>query len=113
MPVNGPMLQEEAMEISKRLDSANFEQFKASNGWLEQWKATYDIVNRLVEGESGEVLEQMIESWMGRLREIYIGYRLQDIGNINETGCFFRALPDKTCLNEVKMQRRQKLEATS
>ena len=55
MPVNGPMLQEEALEISKRLDSTNFEQFKASSGWLEKWKATYGIVNRLVEGESGEV----------------------------------------------------------
>ena len=96
MPVNGPMLQEEALEISKRLDSANFEQFRASSGWLEKWKATYGIVNRLVEGESGEVQEQTIESWMERLREICIGYRLQDIWNMDETGCFFRALPDKT-----------------
>ena len=96
VPVNGPMLQEEALEISKRLDSANFEQFKASNGWLEKWKARYGIVNRLVEGESGEVQEQTIESWMERLREICIGYRLQDIWNMDETGCFSRALPDKT-----------------
>ena len=96
MPVNGPMLQEEALEISKQLDSANFEQFKASSGWLEKSKATYGIVNCLVEGESGEVQEQTIESWMERLREICIGYRLQDIWNMDETGCFFRALPDKT-----------------
>ena len=30
--VTCPMLQEEALEISKRLESANFEQFKASRG---------------------------------------------------------------------------------
>ena len=27
-----------------------FEQLKASSGWLEKWKATYGIVNSLVEG---------------------------------------------------------------
>ena len=36
MPVNGPMLQEEASEISKRLDSPNFEQFEAASGWIEK-----------------------------------------------------------------------------
>ena len=66
MPVNGAVLQEEALEISKRIDSTNFEQFKASSDWLEKWKATYGIVNRLVEGESGEVQEQILESWMER-----------------------------------------------
>ena len=50
-----------------------FEQLKASSGWLEKWKATYGIVNSLVEGESDEVQEPTIESWMERLREICIG----------------------------------------
>ena len=90
------LYEEEALEISKLLNSANFEQFKASPCWLEKWKATYGIVNHLVEGESCEIQEQTIESWMERLREICIGYRLQDIWNMDETGCFFRALPDKT-----------------
>ena len=56
------------------LDSANFEQFKASSGWLEKWKATYVIANHLDEGESGEVQEQTIQYWMDRLREIFLGY---------------------------------------
>ena len=56
----------------------------------------HGIVNHLVKGESGEIQEQAIISWMERLREICIGYRLQDIWNMDETGCFFRVLPDKT-----------------
>ena len=56
------MLLEKALEISNGLESDNFEQFLASSGWLEKWKATYGIVNCLVEGESSEVQEQTIKS---------------------------------------------------
>ena len=96
------MLQEDALEISKRLGSANFEQFKASSGWLENWKATYENLNRLVEGESGEIQEQTIEGWMERVREICISYRLQGIWNMDETGCFFEPYQIKHFLNAVK-----------
>ena len=66
VPINGPMLQEEALETSKGLDSANFEQFKASSAWLEKWKAMYGIVNCLVEGESGEVQSKQLKvGWSG------------------------------------------------
>ena len=36
---------------------------------------------------------------MERLPEICRGYKLEDIWNMDESGCFFRALPDR-CLSE-------------
>ena len=42
---------------------------------------------------------QTIEAWMERLPEICKGYKLEDIWNMDESGCFFRALPNK-CLSE-------------
>ena len=59
----------------------------------------YGISQRSIEGESGEVPIQTIEAWMERLPEICRGYKLEDIWNMDESGCFFRALPDR-CLSE-------------
>ena len=35
---DGPLLEEEAMEIKRRLDKEEFGGFTASNGWLDSWK---------------------------------------------------------------------------
>ena len=32
-----PLLQEEAMEIKRRIDKEEFAGFTASNGWLDSW----------------------------------------------------------------------------
>ena len=40
--LTGPcLLQEEAMEIAKRLEKEELTDFVASNGWSEKWKQTY------------------------------------------------------------------------
>lgn len=94
IPINGPMLQEEASAIAARL--GNYRDFKASSGWLECWKNRYGIKQRAVEGESGQVQTEAVESWMERLRELCKGYSPKDIWNEDETGCFFRALTEKS-----------------
>ena len=43
VPINGPMLQEEAAEIAKQLAKPKYAEFKASSGWLEKWKNAYII----------------------------------------------------------------------
>ena len=44
-------------------------------------------------GEAGDVAEETITSWMERIVELTEGYKLEDIWNMDETGCFFKALP--------------------
>ena len=89
VPINEPVLQEEAAEIAKQLAKPEYAEFKASSGWLEKWKNAYGISQRSVEGESGEVPIQRIEAWMERLPEICRGYKLEDIWNMDESRCFF------------------------
>ena len=89
VPINGPMLQKEAAEIAKQLAKPEYAEFKASSGWLEKWKNAYGISQRSIEGESGEVPIQTIEAWMDRLPEICRSYKLEDIWNMDESGCFF------------------------
>ena len=62
VPVDGPMLQEDATEIAKRLAKPEYADFKVSNGWLEKWKSSHGISRRAIEGESGEVQMQTIEA---------------------------------------------------
>ena len=47
-----------------------------------------------VSSESGDVSGQTVDSWKERLPEILRGYTAQNIWNIDETGCFWRAFPE-------------------
>ena len=47
-----------------------------------------------VSGESGDVSGDCVRSWKERLPEILKGYKKEDIYNLDESGCFWRALPD-------------------
>ena len=91
---DGPLLMEKAKEISRHLGHPDGS-FKASNGWLEAWKKRHNIKQVVVSGESGDVSGDTISSWKERLPEIIAGYAPRDIWNIDETGCFWRALPEK------------------
>ena len=93
IPVSGPMIQEEALQIASKLNVA---EFTASNGWLEKWKNRHNVKQFSVAGEDGQVNAETLESWAERLPEIVKGYELKDIWNADETGLFWRALPDKS-----------------
>ena len=84
------MIREEASEIAKKLNKpAEYDGFKVSSGWLECWKSRYGIKQRAVEGESGQVQTETVESWMERLRELRKGYKPEDIWNEERQGVSF------------------------
>ena len=89
---DGPTLMEQAKAIAQRL---GIDGFKASNGWLHKWKVSHNLKCRTVSGESGEVSEMTTQSWKERLPEILEGYSEENIFNMDETGCFWQALPEK------------------
>ena len=63
----------------------------------EQYNAAKSV------GESGDVRSDTVESWRERLPQIVEGYNTEDIWNIDATGCFWKALPDKG-LGQVKKE---------
>lgn len=96
IPVSGTMLQEEGLLIAEKLGVRGF---AASNGWLESFKKQHNIHNMAVAGEDGDVQQETIESWNERVREITRGWKPEDVWNMDETGSFWRRLPE-TNLNE-------------
>ena len=54
----GPELIEKAKEIAERLGKSNF---KGSRGWLDKWKARFNIKQVRVCGESGDVRGETID----------------------------------------------------
>ena len=94
IPVSGLLLKEEALQIAKAIDPNT--SFKASNGWLESFKKRHNIKQMTVSGECGNVSEESVAGWNERAKVLLSGYRKEDVWNTDETGCFYRALPDKT-----------------
>ena len=97
-PISGPILQEKAKQIADCLGVAN--QFSASEGWLQKWKQRNNVRSYKVCGESGNVDLEAAAQWKTSLTSLISGYDLKNVFNMDETGFFFRALPDST-LNHV------------
>ena len=90
------------MEIKNQLQNSALDGFVASDGWLEKWKATYAIKEKRIVGEGGDVPEETVSSWIERLQELTEGYSSENIWNVDESGCFFKALPDAGLVQKGK-----------
>ena len=81
------------MATKESLQDSRLDQFRASDGWLDIWKSAYAIKERQIFGEAGSVAEETITSWMDRIQELTEGCSSENIWNMDESGCFFNALP--------------------
>lgn len=50
----------------------------------------------MVAGEAGDVSKETMESWNERAREITTGWNARNVWNMDEMGCFWGGLPEKT-----------------
>ena len=96
------MLKEETMAIKESLQNSSLDQFRASDGWLDILASAYAIKERRTVAEAGDVAEETITSWMERIQELTEGYSSENIRNMDECGCFSKALPDKVLVGKDK-----------
>ena len=98
-PITGDILRAKAKEIWLLLPQyANLNEPAWSSGWLEGFKARYDIKKYKFHGEAGaaaidnpDAVEQM-----EKLRIKCKAYERRDILNMDETGLFWKLWPDQT-----------------
>ena len=93
IPVSGPLLQAQAVIFAKQL---GFDEFKGSNGWLENFRKRFNIRFQSVSGEGASVDIDVVDNWKEKVHTLIEGYDPENVFNMDETGLFFRALPKKT-----------------
>uniref|UniRef100_A0A914VZL2 HTH CENPB-type domain-containing protein n=1 Tax=Plectus sambesii TaxID=2011161 RepID=A0A914VZL2_9BILA len=111
VPVTGQLLKEKARETSTLL---KIEGFKASEGWLTNFKHRHSISFKSNQGEAGAIDVESLGEWQQQvLREELAKFSPDDIFNADETGLFWQLLPNKTlafkgerCTNGKKSKER-------
>ena len=107
------MLKEEAMAIKEQLQNSDFDDFSASHGWLDCWKTTYSVKECRIVGEAGDLSTEKVTSWMERINKLIEDCSLENIWNMDESGCFFKALPDKGLVEKGKQAKDGKKTGTT
>ncbi|XP_030069561.1 tigger transposable element-derived protein 4-like [Microcaecilia unicolor] len=93
-PVSGPLLMEKAGQLAGCL---GLNDFKATVGWLERWKRRNNITFKKQHGERQDADDSGAENWVvSVLPSILNEYAPRDIFNADETGLYWRAIPDGT-----------------
>ena len=73
------------------------DQWSCSSGWLSRWKVRHNIRYRRVCGENAAVDKDVCEEWTETvLLPVLRRYDPCDVFNADETGLYWRLLPDKT-----------------
>ncbi|XP_043469542.1 tigger transposable element-derived protein 4-like [Leptopilina heterotoma] len=93
IPMDGPLLKEKARDFATKI---GIQDFSASNGWFEGFKRRHDIVFKTLSGESKSVDVRVCNQWTKDLPNLLTEYDPEDIYNADETGLFFKCLPNKT-----------------
>ncbi|XP_060865257.1 tigger transposable element-derived protein 6-like [Metopolophium dirhodum] len=70
--------------------------FKLVRGWLEKFKKRHDLTFKKVCGESASVDPCNSQDLKNELIDLLVDYDARDIFNSDETGLFYKCLPDRT-----------------
>ena len=93
IPLSGDLIKCKANEFAKKM---NIDNLSASDGYLRGLKKRNSIAFINERGESDSVNSDKVENWKNNLNEIINNYDSNEIYNCDETGMFWRLLPNKT-----------------
>jgi hypothetical protein len=94
IPLSGTILLSKAEELAAGL---GYEDWKCSVGWLDRFKKRHNIAFHSICGEAGDVPIKDCDEWtITKLPLLLKDYAAKDIFNADETGLFWRLLPNKT-----------------
>lgn len=93
IPIDGTILREKALEIATL---KGIENFTASNGWISRFKERHGLNFKKLCGQSAAVDDSVVQDWLSRLPTLIEGFDPRDIYNADETGLFYKCLPDRS-----------------
>ncbi|KAJ8950885.1 hypothetical protein NQ318_011185 [Aromia moschata] len=93
VPVSGPLVKAKAKEVAENL---GYNYFTASDGWLQKWCRRHCISFKCLSGKAADINKEDVNQFIEKLPPMLNGYQPEGIYDANESGLFFRVLPDKT-----------------
>lgn len=94
LPVSGDLIREKALEFANKAGNSNF---KASNGWFENFKQRNNIRHFTISGSENLVDESIVSTWKEETyNTIFSKYEKDNIYNADETGLFYELMPAST-----------------
>lgn len=94
IPLSGSIIREKACQYAASLGVQNF---AGSNGWLVKFLKRQNISYKKLCGESASVDTAVTDNWKeNELPKIIEDFEPHNIFNADETGLFYKCLPDKT-----------------
>ena len=82
------------LEKANNLEIANF---KASNRWVDKWKARNNVKFKTVSGEEKSYTPEMTAPWKETHQPSMMSrHKLENVVDADEFGLLFQALPNKT-----------------
>lgn len=95
VPITGHILLEKANQLAKI--SKPSENFVCNEGWIQRFKRRHNLTMGTISGEAGAVSLKTTSDWMKtEWPKLCSGYAQEDVFNADETGLFYKMLPNKT-----------------
>ena len=91
--ITDAILREKAKHFGSDL---KIDDFQYSNGWLQRFKMRCGISSQMICGESAGVDQAIISRGRQEARMWLKEYSLKDVYNLDETGLFYRMMPDRS-----------------
>ena len=100
-PISGPIICEKALQFYHELHGEECDKFKASPGWLDNFKKRHGIRQLKIVGETLSAAVDSVQPFIEMLHKIMRegGFSFEQLYNADETGRFWRVLPNKTLVS--------------
>jgi hypothetical protein len=94
IPISTNILQEKAEDLASKMKITDF---SATGGWLSRWKHRNNIGFKKMHGEKKDADQEAADQWINNiLPQLLETYSPENVYNADETGIYYRALPDGT-----------------
>jgi Tc5 transposase DNA-binding domain len=108
--VRGLVVTNELLRGQARTFAPNFnvsDDFAFSDGWLQGFKQRHGISRVVLHGEASSADQEGVQLARENMKRIIAGYSLDDVYNQDETGNFWRQLPQRTLATGKKSGRKK------
>ena len=95
IPISGEMLLLKAQQYASICGYDNVD--KLDINWINRWKSREEVACKKLHGEAASVDEECVNNWYkNRLPILLKEFKKEQIFNADETGLFYKCLPDRT-----------------